>query len=128
MSNEFERVSVSDWEVASLRVTAFPGQNTEVKPDYWWQAVVGSEPETQLVQAKRGEKRFQGAFEGGQLTLQVLPGRIDWLLGPAESNDEQPSEEFIPSIGRFTATCPRFQELVDRWLPSSPPLNRIAFG
>jgi len=99
-----------------------------VKPDNWWQDVVDSEPETQLIQAKRGEKRFQGAFEGGQLTLQVRPGRIDWLLGPAVSNDEQPTGEFIPSVGRFDAMCHRFKELVDRWLPSSPSLNRIAFG
>src|SRR5262245_4280331 len=128
MSNEFGRVSVSDWEVESLRITTFPAQNAEVKPDNWWQDVVDSEPETQLIQAKRGEKRFQGAFEGGQLTLQVRPGRIDWLLGPAVSNDEQPTGEFIPSVGRFDAMCHRFKELVDRWLTSSPSLNRIAFG
>jgi hypothetical protein len=128
MSNEFERVSVSDWEVESLRVTAFPAQNAEVKPDDWWQEVLGSDPETQLIKAKRGEKSFQGAFEGGQLRLQVQPGRIDWLLASAVSNDEQPTEDFMPSVGRFDATCPRFKGLVERWLASSPPLKRIAFG
>jgi hypothetical protein len=129
MSNEIARASLSDWEVESLRVTAFPAQNAEVKPDNWWQEVVGTGPETQLVQAKLGEKRFQGAFEGGQLTLRVQPGRIDWLLGraPTPIND-QPMKDVSPSVGRFDATCPRFTGLVDRWLPFGPSLNRIAFG
>jgi hypothetical protein len=110
-------------------VTAFPAQNAEVKPDHWWQEVVRTEPETQLVQAKLGEKRSQGAFEGGQLTLRLQPGRIDWLLGPPASKLQQVTEEETLSlVGRFDAKFPRFRELMDRWLPLSPPLNRIAFG
>lgn len=128
MSNEIKQASISDWEVDSLRVTAFPAQNAEVNPDNWWQGVVGTEPETQLVQAKRGEKRFQGAFEGGQLTLRVQPGRIDWLLGRAPIDDQQAMKDVSPSVGRFDAASPRFTGLVDRWLPFGPSLNRIAFG
>jgi hypothetical protein len=128
MSNEIKRASISDWEVESLRVTAFPTQNAEVKPDNWWQEVVGTEPETQLVQAKRGEKRFQGAFEGGQLTLLLQPGRIDWFLVRGANTEEVASEELTSSVGKFEKVCSRFTEVVGQWLPISPPLHRIAFG
>jgi hypothetical protein len=128
MSNELGRASVRDWEVESLRVTAFPTQNAEVKPDDWWQVVTGTEAETQLVQAKLGEKRFQGNFAGGQLTLRVQPGRIDWFLGRAVNAEQQAIGEMISTVGRFDETCSRFTELVERWLPISPPLHRIAFG
>jgi hypothetical protein len=127
-SNEIERASISDWEVESLRVTAFPTQNAELKPDNWWQGTVGSEPETQFVQGKLGEKRFQGAFEGGQLTLRVQPGRIDWLFGGANTEQAASRGELILSSGKFENVSPRFTELVQRWLPMSPPLSRIAFG
>lgn len=128
MSSEHQRASVHDWDVEFLRVTAFPSQTAEFKYDDWWQKVVGIEPDTHLVQAKLMETRFQGAFEGGQLTLRLQPGRIDWLLGPPPRSEERTMEELIPSVGRFDEACPRFKELVDRWLPLSPPLSRIAFG
>ena len=128
MSDEIKRAAISDWEVESLRVTAFPAQNAEVKPDDWWQGVVGTAPETQLVQAKLGEKRFQGTFENGQLTLRLQPGRIDWLLSRRTNTDQAESGELISSVGKFDKACARFTELVERWLPVSPPLGRIAFG
>jgi hypothetical protein len=128
MSNEFTRASVSDWEVNSLRVTAFPVPNADIEPSGWWRSTTETEPETVLVQAKLGQKQFQGNFAGGQLTLLLRPGRIDWLLGSAALDDQQGTGQLIPSVGRVDAMCSRFKELVDRWLLLSPPLRRLAFG
>jgi hypothetical protein len=128
MSTEFTRMSVNDWEVESLRATAFHAQNEDLDPGVWWKGATETEPETQLIQAKGAEKRLLGAFSGGQLTLLLRPGRIDWLLGRSSNADEQMSAELISSVGRFVEIVSRFTEVVNRWLPMSPPLSRIAFG
>jgi hypothetical protein len=70
---------------------------------------------------------MQGTFEGGELTLRLQPGRIDWLLGSAASIEQQ-AAQLISSVGRFDEVRSRFSGLIERWLPMSPSLSRIAFG
>ena len=132
--NEVNRASLHDWEVESLRATAFLSPEGEIKPDNWWRDVVGSEPETQVFQSKLGQKHHQGTFGGGQLTLRILPSRIDWILGKLQgiavggATTPEPDAGGIPTIGHFDEICPRFSELITRWFHLGPSLTRLAFG
>lgn len=120
-----ERAPLDEWVAESLRATAFPSGETEVKPDGWWRNVLGEEPESQMSR-RTGERREEGTFRGASLILNVSLARIDWVLRP-KSSKEEPAEGF-PAIGGFAETCAHFHELMHRWFPLSPPLERLAFG
>jgi len=120
-----ERAPLGEWVAESLRATAFPSGEAELKPDGWWRSVLGEEPESQMSK-RTGERREEGTFRGAILILNVSVGRIDWILRPKLSKDE-PSGGF-PAIGGFAETCAHFRELMHRWFPLSPPLERLAFG
>jgi len=128
-SKELDRVSIRDWDVQSLRVTAILPVNTELNSDTWWQDIVGSQPDTSVVRSKIGERVQQGTALGGQLTLRIQPSRIDWLLNPVvpDSNDPEASSP-TTAIGRFSEIYPPFSELVERWFRVGPELTRVAFG
>ena len=120
-----EQAPLGEWLAESLRATAFPSGEAELKPDGWWRSVLGEEPESQMSR-RTGERLEEGTFRGASLVLSVSLARIDWILRPKLSKDE-PSKGF-PAIGGFAETCAHFRELMHRWFPLTPPLERLAFG
>jgi hypothetical protein len=129
-SNEFNRVSVNDWETQLLRASAFLPPRTNLSPDKWWEENVGSAPDTSAVRAKVGERVQQGMALGGQLTLQIRGSRIDWLLTAGAPPDAKGpvAPSALKPLGRFNDLYPQFSEIIERWLRTSPPLIRIAYG
>ena len=110
----------------SLRITGFTSADAVVTPDTWWKDVVGAEATVETLRKGRLIRQDQGDAIGGSLILTVQPGRVDWNLG-AKMPENEPPQDF-PSLGKSVESVPRFLELLSRWMPSSPPLDRIAFG
>jgi len=122
------------WVIESLRLTAFPAAPFELRPNDWWQGVVGREPDKQVYRAGDGVRQDSGAIQleddhQALLVLNVTALRIDWMLvAPPISSIETIGS--IPSIGAPTVGIPRFQQLMREWLQrgDAPPLCRLAFG
>lgn len=121
-----ERAALSEWVVESLRATAFPSADAQVNANNWWRNVLGEDPETRVVRPRLGELQDHGPFRGAKLTLRVHPTRIDWILASGLPETEPPAG--FPTIGSFEETCPHFHDLISRWFPLSPALERLAFG
>lgn len=123
---EIHRANLTQWQVESLRMTAFPSHGSLVNPEGWWRSVCAQEPETQVIRAQIGERQEQGTYQGAILTLRAQQIRVDWTFTPVAPEPE--SRIGFLTIGQFEETCTRFSELMQRWIPLSPPLSRIAFG
>ena len=118
----------SQWQVQTLRVTAFLSPSARIVEPKWWSELLGGEPETRNLRPSRGELNEQGSFDKGILTLQVSPLRIDWNL--ALKVDVNSDDLFLPSLGVFPELGDKFIKLMAEWLglASAPPLQRLAFG
>lgn len=127
-NDDINRSPIEVWQVENLRLTAFPiplEQDTES----WWVDVVGELPESSTSQPKRGVKQQKSLIETDiELTLNVQPSRIDWLLSLAEDQDTPPTS--FPLIGPFPDLLDRFSIFMYRWfeLETCPSLHRLAFG
>ena len=120
-----ERVDLSEWQVQTLRFTAFPHSPTLVDPSGWWERVFRGAPDVRISEPQKRIHREEGSFGGGTLTLRVTPGRIDWLLHRTD-----PDFDDFPIIASLPESLEGFCELMSRWLGTEdcPVLTRIAFG
>lgn len=129
MTNDSKRdlPDVSAWEVANLRLTAFPATSPEGGGGGWWAQLVGEEPASRTEKPKLGQEKVEGPFANGVLTLGLALGRIDWILQPPMS-PEPP--EGLPTLGLLPEVHPEFIALGQKWmaLDSCPELQRIALG
>jgi len=119
-----------DWLPENLRLTAFPSPDSNLKPQAWWEAVAGSEPD-QVSTAKRGTSSVEGQYGCGKLILRSVLDRIDWLFAPSESTIENLVLLANPnSIGPIVEVMEAFTRAIEKWLqlPDSPEVNRMAFG
>jgi hypothetical protein len=114
------------WRAESLRLTIFLAANAEPEAEGWWNKVVGAEPENKTAKPNRGELVEAGIFEGNALTLAVQPGRIDWVLSPNLSIEDNFSE--IKSVGSFERAEKTFSAIMLNWLNDCPPTVRLAYG
>jgi len=110
-----------DWQVESLRLTAFPSAAPQLTAANWWQDLVGEQPETRVTRSKEGLYQDEGRVDDTKLILGVRPMRIDWLAVP---ND--PQDKFV--IGPFRDSLDSFLKLITPWFKISPPTKRLAFG
>ncbi len=121
------RPDVGLWQAQGLRLTVFPASTAEVTADNnWWKDVLGDEPAVQSIQKGRLVREEQGEALGGLLALTIRPGRIDWGLASTLRQDEVP--QAFPTVGSALEILPRYHDLLSRWLPTSPPLDRLAVG
>jgi hypothetical protein len=114
-----------NWLVVNARLTVFVTPDTVV-PQAFWQAVIGEEPETSIVQRAIATRIETGPFAEGKLTLQVQPIRIDWVHEPVGLGDGgQPSV-----LGIFPAAAESLLQLGRRWVLSNwfPSIQRMALG
>jgi len=115
-----------NWRAESLRLTIFLAANIQPKDEGWWSKVAGAEPESKTAKPNRGELVEAGLFQGNALTLSVQPGRIDWLLSPNVSIEENLSE--IKSVGSFDSAEKAFSTIMLNWLDACPATVRLAYG
>jgi hypothetical protein len=116
---------MSNWWIANARLTAFVAPDAIVPPTLW-QAVLGEEPETTIVQREAALRIESGPFAEGKLTLQVQPIRIDWVHEPAGMGEGgQPV-----TLGRFPAAAEPLPQLGRQWIESEwfPSVQRMALG
>lgn len=121
-------VEVEEWQAVSMRITAFLRAVVPATPTEWWNSAVGSEPEAIASRPKAGEYQVQGAVEGKQLTLHVLPGRIDWKLSALAKGAGEELTDFLISMGLLSESLASIRKLASTWLPGAPELVRLAFG
>ena len=121
-----QRPPVEAWLGESLRLTAFPTADAQVTAETWWKGLFGEEASTQTIQRTSFTRQEQGEWQGGLLSLTVHPARIDWVFSPKVPQDTPLSD--FPSVGPLLESAPKFVELMLRWLPSGPALDRLALG
>ena len=119
-------LSQFQWDVVSLRMTAFPAPGSETMGKDWWESVVGEPPEHRNEQPRTGELVEYAKRGKGRLDLQINPASFTWIHHITEL---QPQEEF-EALGEFLGSCNEFNELMNKWfnLESVPNLARLAFG
>ncbi len=124
MNNTVEITDLSDWEVETLRLTAFV--NEEIRPENitWWNSLFGEEADSTESRPKQGIRSDEGIFEGGNLKFTSQPSRIDWLYSWKPEEDS----EGLPIIGQFDDYYQKFSLKMIEWLAMSPPIVRLAFG
>lgn len=117
----------NEWLAAGLRVTAFPSEPQKIDGLSWWLELLGYPPEAQTIRPKAGQRQEEGEYEGRKLTLRIQPERIDWILAPVV---KAPSEvlEGMLVVGPFGEVVASLVNLIERWLPVSPPITRLAVG
>lgn len=113
------KLALSDWQTETLRLTAFPSPSATIGQPTWWSDLTGETPENRTTRPREGVFVEQGNWGGRKLSLGMNPTRIDWVFGGIE--DDSPLSVFSDSLSAF-------QELMLRWLPQCPPINRLAFG
>jgi hypothetical protein len=119
------RLAVADWLVETLRLTAFPQDGTPVDHETWWAEVFGEAPDETSEELRRGRSTTRATYGAGELVLQILPGRVDWLLTAGGPDDGE-----MPTVGSYIQNLGAFLEFAHRWfaLEECPVLNRLAFG
>jgi hypothetical protein len=126
-NNHNQRATLQEWQVAQLRLTAFPAPLMKVPDIGWWENVIGQPPELRTFRPKSEELLEEGPFEAGKLTLNIQPLRIDWNFARAISNELL--EEDLPTIGEFPKVLENFFKPMQKWLSEEcPELGRLAFG
>jgi hypothetical protein len=119
------RPTLGEWEVEFLRVTAFTSE--AIPPTYGdeiWKSVIGAEAEEVTRKAPLGMYSASGPSDGGTVSLNISPGRVDWLYGPANIEDV-----LAHSLGAFADHDVRFSERLLSWLQfPKVAVNRLAFG
>ena len=88
--------------------------------------MTGRDPEARQERPHEMAVLEAGLFEPGWLTLEISPTRIDWryMVKPTEGLPSSGLKVF----GLFRETRKPFLRLMKRWLKTSPPLSRLAFG
>lgn len=116
-----EELLRDSWEAQHLRLVSFPAEPQFTTEQNWWFELTGTEREGRS--DKRHSRQEEGPFEGTTLTLAIDPNQLRWTASPQVDQDDRP-----PSIGPFESRKLWFQELMHRWLATSPPLTRLAFS
>src|ERR1051326_6486099 len=113
----------SNWQAESLRMTLFLAPNVQPADESRWIKVTGTQPENSTAKPNRGELVEAGIFQGVNLTLSVQPGRIDWVVSPNLSQEDEPSG--LKTLGEFGTVAKDFLSTVSNWLNSRSEERRV---
>ena len=119
MPNQFAKL---DWQVQTLRVTAFPIDFPHMD-EGWWDKLIPEPPEERVSRPKEGINEENGPFENGKLILRTQPARIDWIY----TVDSEKSQG-LPNLGSFYNTEYSFFDVVRKWLTIYHNIKRLAFA
>ena len=117
-------ISLDDWQVENLRVSAFLATPVVPEETYSWQAVVGQPPQERRYQPQQKLATEVGSFLNGRLQLEIRSDRCDWQLVPDPGNISYD----LPTLGAYAAVEEPFRRLMLKWLSNCPDIYRIAFG
>jgi hypothetical protein len=117
-------VSLDDWQVEKLRLSAFLVAPIVPVEERFWERLLGTLPDEQRSQPHQQLAIEEGPFLSGRLKVQARSDRCDWIL----SYDPKNSSEEPPTFGPYSAVGGRFRKLMLKWLGDCPTLNRVAFG
>lgn len=116
-----------DWQVESLRVTAFPVDISEVSAEVIWKTCIGDKPEETRIQRDGTETRevWHGS---GRLFLVKQIDRLDWRYHVQTEEGEDPPD--YPIIGSLDSELSVIVELAKSWISSESmiPIRRLAFA
>ncbi|MGO9597441.1 MAG: hypothetical protein ACLP7Q_05410 [Isosphaeraceae bacterium] len=122
-----QRRSLQEWQAYQLRATMFTiPKASPVDPSGWWQQVTEEERDRVEDKPKIAQHVEEGRCFGGVLSLTTVANRIDWTLSP--SIDVEKGLQELPSVGSYISVRDDFLAAISRWLPSAPPVQRLAFG
>jgi hypothetical protein len=123
------RAPIDAWQANHVRLTFFATPDAlPLRPNGWWEALVGAPPERIEDMPKLGRHLEEGPFLDGSLTLSIEMNRINWVLNSPITIDPEGGVKGVPSAGSFPAVRDAFLGQVLRWMPSAPSCHRLAFG
>lgn len=117
-------VEINDWQVESMRLSAFRADPVLPDGESHWQELTGELPDEIRSQPQQPLITEEGNFSSGRLRVEASHSRIDWRLFP---RIEDSSSEF-PSLGQFGDVVGDFRGLMLNWLSKCPRVSRIAYG
>ena len=116
-----------DWQVETLRITAFPSDMTIVFVPKLWESVMRQEPDAIHFQRDIIDAR-EIRFGNGRLVLAKQTDRIDWRY--VSNPDSNTDSVQLPIIGRLEEELNAFTEWANTWFdsPDMISIDRLAFG
>ena len=116
-----------DWDVESLRVSLFyPKAPTASARAGLWENVTGTQPESIDSRPREGVTRESGAVEGNLLVLTSQEERIDWLVQPIVTPNQQAGP--VLTLKAPEDALPILQRAVQYSLETIPLVQRLAFS
>ncbi len=116
-----------NWQVESLRITAFPVENESVSPSKLWETHVGEpEPEIHIQPGKINQRNAKQEY--GDIYLVKTVNQIEWRFVVSPSADL--NEQSHPVWGDLEHGVHEIRELSNSLLQDCNilPLSRLAFG
>ena len=116
-----------DWQVESLRITAFPEEISEVSAENMWKQCIGIEPDETRIQ-RGGIETREAEYENGHIFLIRQVDRIDWRYHARQEDEDGPLK--LPIIGSLKSELDVVMELAKSWINSTAVFqtSRLAFG
>jgi hypothetical protein len=122
-----QRRNVEEWQASQLRITLFASPMVPpLNPAGWWGLVTEAEKDRIEDNPKIGKHVEEGQSLGGSLSLTIVANRVDWVL--SHVLDIEKGLHDVPKVGAYLSVCEDFLLAILRWLPSAPPIQRLAFG
>jgi len=120
--------SSSKWQIQSARLTTFFLGGETPDPSGFWSEVVGNDPSEEHKRASSGQFQQIGAFDGWQLRLLALPGRLDWTIAMEPRSQETSGVLSVIFGGPFDSALSALEKLANKWVEICPQTNRVALG
>lgn len=116
-----------DWQVESLRVTAFPVDISAVSAEKMWETCIGKTPDETRIQRSGIETR-EAEYANGRIFLIKQVDRVDWRYHMQPEESEEPPALSI--IGSIDSELSVVTDLARNWINSGTvsPINRLAFA
>jgi hypothetical protein len=116
---------VESWQAHYLRLIAFPVEPAYGIAQTWWEQLIGTAADNIADQKQKRTREEFGTTAGANLVLSIDPARVQWTAAHIEETDAPVPG--LPVIGPFVERKGWFVPLMQRWLASCPPVNRLAF-
>ena len=124
MTADGQVCSLSDWQIESLRLSAFVINIIDPTKKDFWGPLIGNPPDAVHSRPQQQSVKTEGPLLNGWLSIEASSNRIDWRL----SHDPKNPPQELPTVGPYDALLREFQELMRKWLTHCPPINRLAYG
>jgi len=115
---------LTGWLVDALRLTVFTTEPLSLESAGYFQALVGSPPESASTKRQTGEYSESGPFDQGQLELKGVLNRLDWIYTAVPAPGPT-----APALGPFVDQLDNFVERFGTWMAGANLDHiRVALG